>query len=108
MVDAALGEAAAHGQACLAGADDEGVGVAHRTRSLLRLRSGVADRRVAGRLGGAAGDPGDQPVSTSTATAMPLVSTSNTAERARDCSTIGAQLLGRASPAIVKLTRICS
>ena len=39
-------------------------------------------------------------------TGTPLVSTSNTAERARDCSTISCSFSGGASPLIEKLTRM--
>ena len=49
-----------------------------------------------------------QRVLTLTSTGTPLVSTSNTAERARDCSTISRSFSGGASPAIVKLMRMRS
>ena len=41
-------------------------------------------------------------------TGTPLVSTSKTAERALDCSTIARSFSAGASPAILKLTRIAS
>ena len=102
VVDAALGEAAAHGQAGLAGADDEGVGGAHE--SLQASRRPAAGGRRWGRrpLGGRAG----QPASTSIDTGTPLVTTSNTAERWRDCSTTWRSFSG-SSPRTLKRTVIC-
>ena len=44
----------------------------------------------------------------SIATGTPFVSTSKTADRARDCSTISATLAAGASASIVKPIRICS
>ena len=81
VLDAELGQAAAHGEPCLSGADDD----------RRRARHGLPQRVV-----------------TLTSTGTPLVSTSNTAERARDCSTISRSFSGGASPAIVKLMRMRS
>ena len=81
VLDAELGQTAAHGEPCLSGADDD----------RRRARHGAPQR-----------------VLTLTSTGTPLVSTSNTAERARDCSTISRSFSGGASPAIVKLMRMRS
>jgi alkylation response protein AidB-like acyl-CoA dehydrogenase len=56
----------------------------------------------------AAGGGGAAQLFTETATGTPLVSTSNTAERARDCSTISCSFSGEASPLIEKLARMPS
>src|SRR5215211_1877153 len=81
VLDAEFGQAVAHREPCLSGADDEGRRALHRVHPrVLTLMS----------------------------TGTPLVSTSNTAERARDCSTISRSFSGGASPAMVKLTRMRS
>src|SRR4029453_952909 len=81
VLDAELGQAAAHRETCLSAADDD----------RRRTRHGAFQR-----------------VSMLTSTGTPLVSTSKTAERARDCSTISRSFSGGASPAIVKLMRMRS
>ena len=80
MVHAAVGEAAAHRQAGLAGANHDTIDVVHRTYPTL------------------------MPISTGTS----LVMMSNTAERARDCSTIWRSFSSGASPLMVKVARIFS
>ena len=102
MVDSAIGEMPAHREAGLAGSDDDHVCVSHWEPSL----HGAADRP--GRTG--PGRPSwmeGHPAVTETVTGTPLVRTSYTAERLRDCSTIFSSTAGGASPLIVKLTRIC-
>jgi hypothetical protein len=81
VVDPELGQAVAHREPCLTGADDESVRAFHGTaQRVLMVRS----------------------------TGTPLVSTSYTAERARDCSTICRSFSGGASPAIVNVMRMRS
>src|SRR4029453_6780912 len=79
VLDAEFGQAVAHREPRLSGADDDGRRACHGLHHrVLTLRS----------------------------TGTPLVSTSKTAERARDCSTISRSFSGGASPAIVKLMRM--
>src|SRR6185503_5661508 len=81
VVDFELGQTVAHGEPCLSGADDESSRARHDA---------------------------PQRVLTVISTGTPLVSTSYTAERARDCSTICRSFSGGASPAIVKVMRMRS
>ena len=60
---------------------------------------------ITGRAGNNRGD--DQPVTSSTCTGVPLVSTSYTADRLRDCSTIRRSVASSASPSMRKVTVIC-
>ena len=103
VVDVGVGEAAAHGETGLAGADHEGVGGGH-----WGLLAGV--RPAAGRTGRVTRSSRRrvvvQPASTAMATGTPLVRTSKTADRLRDCSTTVRSFSG-SSPRRVKLTRIC-
>ena len=89
VLEPAVGQGAAHGETGLAGADDDGVDAAHDEPLF----------RKAKRTGG-------QPASTSMATGTPLVTTSYTAERFRDCSTTARSFSG-SSPRSLKLTLIC-
>ena len=101
VFDTDIGEAPAHGQTGWSGADDKGVGGGHLEGSceMPPLRPGRLP--PAGLTADAV-----QPASTEIATGTPLVSTSNTADRWRDCSTTDMSFSG-SSPRIVKLTRIC-
>ena len=100
MVDAGVVQTAAGGEAGLAGPDDEGVNVGHGALESGEGRGPTQVGRAAPRMVG-------QPASTEMATGTPLVSTSKTAERLRDCSTTLASFSG-SSPRSLKLMRICS
>ena len=104
VVAPAVGEAPAGGQACLAGADDDGVGDAHRCSR----RCGVPAGPAAWRERAARRDVVTcrQPASTSMDTGTPFVTMLNTADRRRDCSTTERSFSG-SSPRSVKPTLIC-
>jgi len=96
VIDTGLREAATHGEACLASADDDDVRVAHGTDPF---------SEVSGRRAGARRPFARQTrvgILTPSVTGTPFVSTSNTAERAFDCITIFSSCSGVASPSISK------
>ena len=102
VVAAGRGEKVADREPGLAGADDDRVDAVHGRLQAVKRRPGgcTGRRRTVARSAQAA--------LTSIVTGTPLVSTSNTAERARDCSTISRTFSAGASASIVKLMRICS
>src|SRR5262245_46065832 len=117
MIDAARRQAGAGGKAGRPGSDDRNVGAPH---GVLLVRMGARRRRTLHVPQNACpgADPGQQAVLrkrtgadrrpqafTETWTGMPLVRTSYTAERARDCSTISRSFSGGASPSISNVTR---
>ena len=85
VVTPAVGQAAAGGQAGLARADDDGVGDAHRCSRRCEVLAGPAAQRDRPTRRDAV--TCRQPASTSMDTGTPLVTTSKTADRWRDCST---------------------
>ena len=101
MVAAPVGEATAHGQPGVAGTDDEGVDVSHAW-----LRPGCPCRRPEGLVRDRRPGRAPSQAVTSMLTGTPLVMTSYTAERSRDCSTTLRSFSG-SSPSRWKLTRIC-
>ena len=98
VVAACVREQVADSEAGLAGAHDDRVGALHGR---------LLETRAAGLRPGRAAVRGQTDV-TSIATGTPFVSTSKTAERARDCSTISATFAAGASASMVKAMRICS
>ena len=104
VVAPAVGQAPAGGQACLARADDDGVGDAHRCSRRCEVLAGSAAQRDRPARRDAV--TCRQPASTSMDTGTPFVMMSNTADRWRDCSTTERSLSG-SSPRNVKLTLIC-
>ena len=104
VVTPAVGEAPADGQACLAGADDDGVDDAHRCSRRCEVLAGSAAQRDRPARRDAV--TCRQPASTSIDTGTPLVTMSNTADRWRDCSTTERSFSG-SSPRNVKRTLIC-
>ncbi len=110
MIDTGVGEAVAHREPRLPPADHDRLRTPHVPCSpFLTIHDSpdpiAGGRPLASRRGPAAGDRG-QAAFTATSTGTPLVSTSNTAERARDCSTISRSLSAGASPLMSNVARI--
>jgi hypothetical protein len=101
MIDAERAQAAAHGKAGLAAADDDDIRISHGRVS---FEWGDRGGRRAGRGGRA--PQAMAGVLTPIEIGTPLVTMSNTAERAFDCITICSSCSGLASPSISKETLI--
>ena len=109
MVPSGFGQETTGREASVPGADHNGVDVSHGVSSLgLLVTQAHRARPVGGVEAGAlrGANAGSQATVTSMSIGTGLVSTSNTADRARDRSTSPRSFSGGASPAILKLTRI--